>query len=618
MPKRILSVVLAFVVLIVGVNTANAQAAPPQLTGSFAVAYEDYSPLPFLVGLIDASGYFTGEAIALPAPADQVFAKTTGNPGDGRYTLPLPTTPPKARAFDVTGAKGQSNTFIYDVRLMSDIASRGYMVPNEDNIASSLRIDIEFKVVGGKLIVYAGDANQQFPTGPGADNVLFTADDPRAPLEPGWSVIDLDQTPYAVNRAAQQTVDLPTTGLGDVNDYSSLTDCTTLMTTFLDRVSRVYPFTDLYKLDWDKIRADVLSMANAAKNRADCERAVQKFGNSVPDGHVNFFLPTLQNETAGGVGMVMVPLSDGRIAVSLVRPDGPAAKAGIQPGAIITAWEGKPIAEALKEVTLINSNSSTPHGLIRLQLSDIGRGPLGSRVDVTFENPGMAAKTSTLVRDRAGRVQANTEEIPVRNNKLPSGVGYLYIPSFVGPDRLPTFDRVIDQFIDENVPAIILDLRGNGGGFSQMSDAMASRFFKEGFVVGRTYSQDGRLVFMMRVEPRGKLYTGAVAVIVDANTASSGDLFAYTLQQRGRAQIVGETPSAGMAGTVSGGQYFLPEGGFIQVPTGGLVDDNNQIIVEGKGVIPDVLVPVTVESLLSPRDEVLWAAEAALLEKVGK
>ncbi len=65
-----------------------------------------------------------------------------------------------------------------------------------------------------------------------------------------------------------------------------------------------------------------------------------------------------------------------------------------------------------------------------------------------------------------------------------------------------------------------------------------------------------------------------------------------------------------MAGTVSGGQYSLPGGAFIQVPTGALYDSNGKIIVEGTGVAPDVTVPQTVQSIISPADDVLAAAVA--------
>jgi carboxyl-terminal processing protease len=181
-------------------------------------------------------------------------------------------------------------------------------------------------------------------------------------------------------------------------------------------------------------------------------------------------------------------------------------------------------------------------------------------------------------------------------------------------NQFRALDGEITALIEAGVPGVIIDVRNNPGGLSQISDALASRFFAEPQLIGTSLSPDGRKVYLSRVDPRGPIFTGEVAVLVDLNTASAGDLFAYTFKITGRGVIVGNTPSAGMAGTVSGGRYALPGEAFIQVPTGGFVDAEGEIALEGVGAVPDVVVPVTVESVLSPEDEVLQAAEESLRE----
>jgi carboxyl-terminal processing protease len=233
---------------------------------------------------------------------------------------------------------------------------------------------------------------------------------------------------------------------------------------------------------------------------------------------------------------------------------------------------------------------------------------------VTFQNPGAAPTTAAITRVEPQRFNSPGTTLNVKDNKLASGIGYIRINAFSNGALLSSFDKIVDQLIKENVPGIIIDVRSNPGGFSQLSDAMTSRFFDRAFVIGRQFSPDGRLVYQMRVDPREPTYKGLVAILVDVNTSSAGDLFAYTFKLGKRALIVGNTPSGGLAGTVSGGQYYLPDGAFIQVPTGGFVDENGKIAVEGTGVVPDLLVPATVDSLLSPEDEVLIGAEQALLQ----
>ncbi|MCC7451245.1 MAG: PDZ domain-containing protein [Anaerolineae bacterium] len=612
------TVVLTLVLLIAGLApAAQAQQAVSQsITGAFSIAYSGYESLPLLVGVTDASGLFGRDPVYLGPKDQQMLGTYKGDASNGSYTAAL-LDRPRGRGFDVTTGSTTPNAdlLIFDVRLMSDAPGRGYMSTNEDAIASSLKIDVDFSVVGGSLLVWTANDKQPFPTDAGADGKLFTADDPRVTLPAGWSQIVLDEKPFKIQPVASE-INLITTGTGDVIDYRSLS-CAELVPTFLDRVQKNYPFTALHKVDWAAIRAKLIPASKTAQTPADCQQLIRDFGNAVPDGHVNFNLPALRDELAGSPGFRLASTSDGKVVVILVRADSPADKAGVKVGAVITEWDGKPIKEALDNLLLQFSNSSTPHGLLNVKLTQLPLGKLGSQVSITFRNPGESAKTATIERVQPQRAAGIAKRPPeVTDNKLPSGIGYIRIDSFTNGRTLTQFDRIVDQLIKDNVPGIIIDVRSNPGGFSQLSDAMSSRFFDKGFIVGKQYAADGRLVYQMVVDPRPPIYTGKVAILVDVNTASSGDLFAYTFKSGKRAIIVGQTPSSGMAGTVSGGQYRLPDGAFIQVPTGGFVDDTGKTAIEGEGVVPDVLVPTTVESLLSPEDAVLNAAVEALQQEL--
>ncbi len=616
------TIVLTLVILIAGLAPAAhaQQAVSKAISGNFSIAYSGYESLPLLVGVTDASGLFGSNPVYLAPKDQQMLGTYKGNAGNGSYTVALPDKP-AGRAFDVTtGGKAQSaDLMIFDIRLMSDAPGRGYMSTNEDAIASSLKINVDFSVDGGTLLVWTANDKQQFPSDVGADGKLFTADDPRIALPAGWSQISLDKKPFTAQPVASE-INLTTTGTGDVIDYRSLS-CTDLIPTFLDRVQKNYPFTELHKVDWATLRAKLIPESKTAQTPADCQKIIREFGNAVSDGHVNFNLPALRDELSGSLGFRLAATSDGKVVVILVRPDSPADKAGVKVGAVITEWGGKPIQEALDNLLLQFSNSSTRHGLLNIKLSQLPLGKLGSQVSVTFQNPGESAQTAAIERVQPQRAAGIAKRPPdVKDNKLPSGIGYIRIDSFTDGHKLAEFDRTVDSLIKDNVPGIIIDVRSNPGGFSQLSDAMSSRFFDKGFIVGKQYAADGRLVYQMIVDPRQPVYTGKVAILVDVNTASSGDLFAYTFKLGKRAIIVGQTPSSGMAGTVSGGQYQLPDGAFIQVPTGGFVDENGKTAIEGEGVVPDVLVPTTVESLLSPEDTVLNAAVEALqkaLQPVG-
>jgi C-terminal processing protease CtpA/Prc len=590
------------------------EAATIKLTGGFSVAYDGYESLPLVVGLADATGYFGKDPIYLVPKDQQALGVYTGSARNGDYTLVLPVMP-NGRAFNVTtGALDESaGVRFFDVRLMSDVTSRRYMQENEDPIASTLQVSVDSTIGGGTLIVWAADADQQFPTGRGADGKLFTADDPRATLASGYSFVNLDQEPFAVMAGANRALDLRTTGGGDVIDYSNLR-CAELIPALLDRTEKYYPFTTLHTVDWAAIRAKLLPAAAQATSQADCEALIRDLGNAIPDGHMNFSLPSLRSELQGTVGMLLVPSSDGQIVVWFVRPDGPADRAGIKAGAVITSWGGKPIQQALDEMVLLFSNASTPHALLDTKLTQIVRGQRGSTAEIGYQNPGEAAVAATLTRVEAVRATLPSDPLNLQNGVLPSGIGYIRLPSFAGYRNMTDFDAELDSLIQQNVPGIIIDIRGNGGGFSQISDAIASRFYDTTMIIGRAITADGRYTYQSRVEPRQPLYTGLVAVLVDENSVSASDLFAYTFKFGKRALIVGHTPTAGAAGTVSGGGYYLPDNAFMQLPTGGFQNEQGEQIIEGVGVIPDLLVPRSAEEIASPRDEVLRAAEQALLD----
>ncbi|NUM49078.1 MAG: peptidase S41, partial [Anaerolineales bacterium] len=104
------------------------------------------------------------------------------------------------------------------------------------------------------------------------------------------------------------------------------------------------------------------------------------------------------------------------------------------------------------------------------------------------------------------------------------------------------------------------------------------------------------------------------AVLVGPNCVSACEAFGYMLQREGRAVVVGHTPSAGAFGEVGQGQYDLPGDYSMQFPTGRTFTPEGALLLEGVGVLPDIVVPVTYESALGRVDAVLDAAIEALTE----
>jgi C-terminal processing protease CtpA/Prc len=98
-------------------------------------------------------------------------------------------------------------------------------------------------------------------------------------------------------------------------------------------------------------------------------------------------------------------------------------------------------------------------------------------------------------------------------------------------------------------------------------------------------------------------YDGPLAVIVGPQCSSACEFFAYDLTLDDRATIIGHYPTAGLGGSIS--QLLMPGPSVFQYTTGRALDMEGNIHIEGIGVVPDVRVPVTAETLF---------AEDALLE----
>jgi len=127
----------------------------------------------------------------------------------------------------------------------------------------------------------------------------------------------------------------------------------------------------------------------------------------------------------------------------------------------------------------------------------------------------------------------------------------------------------------------------------------AAYFFDEEITVNRNaYYNDisGEFEYLdtdRTIEPAPLFYEGEVAVLVGPDCVSACEGFSYMMQMDGRAVVVGHYPTAGAYGEVGQGQYDLPEALSMQFPTGRPEALDGTVLIEGAGVVPDVLVPVT-------------------------
>jgi len=491
----------------------------------------------------------------------------------------------------------------------------------------------EGEIVGGKLIVWAPDDRQGFPSGFGEDGKLFTADDPIVLLPAGYTVVDLDSDPFTFDRVRYPDMTLIEPANSALDDFSGLS-YTEAFDAMRDLFRRKYAFTELKGIDWDARSAEFRPLVEAAEADGDSlayRRALRDFIWSIPDGHLS--APFIQQDfiegTRGGVGIAIRDIEDGRTIVNFVTPDSPADRAGIELGAEILTWNGQPISDYVDAIVPFSSPFSADHVRRLQQLRYATRVTPDEEVEVTFKNPGNEdAQTALLTgelesdsfRVSSFNIGRTGAELPVEFSLLSNGLGYAKIYSFSENELLTVqlWERMIETLNQRGIPGLIIDLRQNGGGSGFLANQMAAYFFDEELQLGNTGYYDEALgdfyfdpdrVRQFYLPPDESLrYDGPIAVLTGPNCASACEFFAYSVSLNDRADIVAHYPSAGLGGSQN--IFVMPDFVTMQISVGRPVDNEGNIIIEDVGVPPTIRVPVTEESLFSEGDPLLETAIA--------
>jgi C-terminal processing protease CtpA/Prc len=504
--------------------------------------------------------------------------------------------------------------------------------------------DFYLEVYGGKYLVYAPDDQQQFPAAFGADKKLFTEDDPILSLPAGWSVIDLDQNPFSIDRSENPTIDLLEPESAAMDDFSKLS-YTEAFDKMVDKFKKEYAWTELKQIDWEAKSTEFRPRFEEAEKNKDAHAyalALRDFIWSIPDTHVGMSMDLLNNDFSadieGGLGFAMRDTDDGKTIANFILAGGPADKAGMKWGAEILSLDGKPTTEVVDGTVPWSSPFSNPivKRLQQLRYALRFKMDKGS-VEVKFKNPEGSEQTADLevVPEQDSfsfssfRAGESPTELPVEYSVLPSGYGYIKVSSFFDNDVLSiqVWERAIRYFKANQVPGVILDMRVNGGGSGWLADQMAAYFFNSETTVGNTayYNKGSGEFYMdpgdeavMYPPPVDLQYDGPMAVLVGPSCASACEFFSYNMTVNNRAMIVGQYPTEGAGGSVE--QFLMPENISTQITIGRAVDAQGNVHLEGKGVAPTVKVPVTADTLRQQADGVdvvLTAAEEALSQPQG-
>jgi carboxyl-terminal processing protease len=306
---------------------------------------------------------------------------------------------------------------------------------------------------------------------------------------------------------------------------------------------------------------------------------------------------------------------DGRDAVVVaVDPEGPASGA-VKPGWAITSIDGRTLDQMLGPLGGPTDPPLARFEAWRVVTSHV-RGPIGSRAAFTFTDERGAPAEASLRRDpepgqrvQFGHFPAFALRTARRRVATPAGrpAGLIAFSVWMAPVD-PFVQQAVDAF--RAADALVLDLRGNPGGLAAMIMGVAGHFLREPVLLGRMKTRDGELRFTAnprRVSASGagvEPFGGPVAILIDDLTGSASECFTGALQSIGRARVFGRR-SMGQA--LPALFQPLPNGDVLLYAFGDFVTPSG-VRLEGRGVVPDVEVPLSRAALAAGRDEALEAA----------
>jgi len=313
-----------------------------------------------------------------------------------------------------------------------------------------------------------------------------------------------------------------------------------------------------------------------------------------------------------GIGIMYLFLHD-TLVVDQVVQGGPSEKSGLR--------SGDRIVKA-NDTLLVGKFANEK--FIRGKL----RGPAGTKVTVTIKRP-LVKGMMNIVLTRGSVPIFSVESSYMINDS----VGYIRLTRFA-ETSYAEFMKATDSLLNHGMKKMVLDLRGNGGGYLDAATSIADEFLPEGKMIVYTKGRvDGEEKIL--ATKTGKLQKMPLAILVDENSASASEILAGAIQDNDRGIIVGRRTfgkglvqegkklSDGSSFRLTIARYYTPTGRCIQKPYNkGLAayeaDEQNRynhgellnadsikfpdslkfktpggkIVYGGGGIMPDIFVPI--------------------------
>ncbi len=276
-----------------------------------------------------------------------------------------------------------------------------------------------------------------------------------------------------------------------------------------------------------------------------------------------------------GIGVTITYEEDG-LHIQGVTEGGPAEAAGLLPGEIITAADGKDL-----------TGENAANGTSYIQ------GEEGTQVILTVLDANGVSRDVTITR-------ARIESDPVAYELLEDGVGYIDLANFY-KGSADHVKNAVEDLLDQGATSLLFDMRSNPGGYVEELLDLLDYLLPEGIIF-----QSGNSSGPNRVtKSDADCVDVPMAVLVNEDSYSAAEFFAAQLRESVGAPIIGQ-PTCGKG--YSQKTLALPGGRALNISTKTYYTGSGESLI-GVGITPDIVVELT-----GPEDNQLEAAITALTE----
>jgi carboxyl-terminal processing protease len=321
-----------------------------------------------------------------------------------------------------------------------------------------------------------------------------------------------------------------------------------------------------------------------------------------------------------GIGVQFRMIAD---SITVVQPikDGPSIKAGIKAG---------------DRILMANKDTLFGKKMISGAVPKFLKGKPNTEVNLQVYRK----STDSLFSIAITRGKVNIKSVDLAY-MMSASIGYIKLDRFAR-NTFTEFKSSLNNLINAGMTELVLDLRGNGGGFIDIANSIVDEFLEDDKLIVFTKNNKNEIEKSFATQ-RGAFEKGGLYVLIDENSASASEIVAGALQDNDKGTIIGRRSFGkglvqiemdlgdGSAVRLTTARYYTPTGRSIQKPYNGegnesyykdyqqriasgellskdsiqVIDSlkfttpKGKIVYGGGGIIPDVFVPIDTTSYMS-------------------